>query len=31
MIGSLAAEFSIPEKSISIKIVMRRYKDGTIH
>lgn len=31
MIGSLAAEFSIPEKSISIKIVMCRYKDGTIH
>jgi hypothetical protein len=31
MIGSLADQFSIPEQSISIKIVMRRSKDGTIH
>lgn len=31
MIGSLANRFSIPEQSISIKIVMRRSKDGTIH
>jgi hypothetical protein len=31
MIGSLAAEFSIPQSGISLKIVMRRYKDGTIH
>lgn len=31
MIGSLAAEFSIPQQGISIKIVMGRYKDGTFH
>ena len=31
MIGSLASEFAIPQRSISIKIVMRRFKDGTIH
>ena len=31
MIGSLADQFSIPEQCISIKIVMRRFKDGTIH
>jgi len=31
MIGSLADEFSIPEQCISIKIVMRRFKDGTLH
>jgi hypothetical protein len=31
IIGSLATEFSIPQNSISIKIVMQRYKDGTIH
>jgi hypothetical protein len=31
MVGSLATEFSIPQNSISIKIVMQRYKDGTVH
>ena len=31
MIGSLADEFSIPEQCISIKLVMRRFKDGTLH
>jgi hypothetical protein len=31
MIGSLARSFSIPQDSISIKIVMLRFKDGTIH
>ena len=31
MIGSLATEFRIPQNRISIKIVMQRYKDGTIH
>jgi len=31
MIGSLANEFAIPQRSISIKIVMGRFKDGTIH
>jgi hypothetical protein len=31
MVGSLASQFSIPENCISIKIVMRRYRDGTVH
>jgi hypothetical protein len=31
MIGALASEFSIPQACISIKIVMNRFKDGTIH
>jgi hypothetical protein len=31
MVGSLASQFLIPEDCVSIKIVMRRYKDGTIH
>lgn len=31
MIGSLATQFSIPQQAISIKIVMLRYKDGTLH
>ena len=31
MIGSLASEFAIPQAAISIKIVMRHYRDGTIH
>ena len=31
MIGSIAAQFSIPQQAISIKIVMRHYKDGTLH
>jgi hypothetical protein len=31
MIGSLASQFSIPQNGISIKIVMRRYRDGTFH
>jgi len=31
MIASLASSFSIPQASISIKIVMLRFKDGTIH
>jgi hypothetical protein len=31
MIGSLADRFSIPQQCISIKIVMRRFRDGTIH
>lgn len=31
MIGSLASEFAIPQQSISIKIVMRRFNDGTLH
>ena len=31
MIGSLASNFSIPRNCISIKIVMLRFKDGTIH
>jgi hypothetical protein len=31
IIGSLASQFSIPRKCISIKILMRRFKDGTIH
>jgi len=31
MIGSLAEQFSIPQQFISIKIVMRRFSDGTIH
>lgn len=31
MVGSLASQFSIPQACISIKIVMRRFKDGTLH
>ena len=31
MVGSLASQFSIPESGVSIKIVMRRYRDGTVH
>ena len=31
MIGSLANQFSIPQNGISIKLVMRRFKDGTLH
>ena len=31
MIGALANQFSIPQACISIKLVMRRFKDGTLH
>jgi hypothetical protein len=31
MISSLANQFSIPQGGISIKLVMRRFKDGTLH
>jgi hypothetical protein len=31
MIGSLANQFAIPQSCISIKLVMRRFKDGTLH
>lgn len=31
MIGSLANQFSISKDGISIKIIMRRLKDGTLH
>lgn len=31
MIGSLASEFAIPQKAISIKIVTLRHKDATFH
>ena len=31
MIGQLAAQFSIPQNAISIKIVMENFKDGTRH
>ena len=31
MIGSLADQFSIAQGCISIKLVMRRFKDGTLH
>jgi len=31
MVGSLANQFSIPEDCVSIKIIMRRFKDGTLH
>lgn len=31
MIGSLANQFSIPEDCVSIKIIMHRFKDGTLH
>jgi hypothetical protein len=31
MIKSLANQFAIPQGSISIKLVMRRFKDGTLH
>ena len=31
MIDALARQFSIPQDGISIKIVMQRFRDGTIH
>lgn len=31
MIGSLATEFAIPEKCVSIEIRMEDFKDGTLH
>jgi hypothetical protein len=31
LIGSLASQFAIPQDAISIKIVMRHFKDGTLH
>jgi hypothetical protein len=31
MIRSLANQFSIPQGGISIKLVMRHFKDGTLH
>jgi len=31
MIESLANQFSISQEGISIKLVMRRFKDGTLH
>jgi hypothetical protein len=31
MVGSVARQFSIPQECISIKLVMRHFKDGTIH
>ena len=31
MIGSLAKQFFIPQNGIAIKLVMRRFKDGTLH
>ena len=31
MVGSLASQFSIPESGVSIKIVMQRHRDGTVH
>jgi hypothetical protein len=31
MIATLACEFSIPQNCISLKIIMARFKDGTIH
>jgi hypothetical protein len=31
MIGSLASQFSISEDCVSIKVIMRRFKDGTLH
>jgi hypothetical protein len=31
MIEALASEFSIPQNCISLKIVMSRFKDGTMH
>ena len=31
MVGSLATQFAIPQACISMKIVMRRFKDGTLH
>jgi len=31
MIESLASDFAIPQQAITIKIVMRRFSDGTIH
>ena len=31
MIGQPAVQFAIPQKSISIRIVMNNYRDGTLH
>jgi hypothetical protein len=31
MVGMLAAEFSIPQDCISMKIVMRNYREGVFH
>jgi hypothetical protein len=31
MIGSLVSQFSIQQRDRSIKIIMRRFKDGTLH
>ena len=31
MIGSLAEQFSIPQKNISIDIGMENFRDGTLH
>ena len=31
MIGQLAEQYSIPQKSISISIVMNNYRAGTLH
>jgi hypothetical protein len=31
MIGGLAAQFSIPQKCISIDIGMSNFRDGTMH
>lgn len=31
MIGSLANQFSIPQACILIKLIMRHFKDGTLH
>jgi hypothetical protein len=31
MVGSLADRYSIAQSCISIKIVMSRFKDGTLH
>ena len=31
MVESLANQFSISQEGISIKLVMRRFKDGTLH
>jgi hypothetical protein len=31
MVGMLAAEFSIPQDCISLKVIMRNYKDGVFH
>jgi hypothetical protein len=31
MIDTLASQYSIPKACIAIKIVMQRFKDGTLH